>query len=420
MQLKSKGIEELNNFFKEELKHLGLPLLEQLRTVMVNRTSRKALVWIVGEFLGNLYETYWFSSMYDTFFDQTNKNFYVLKKTVTNHTHNYVVLKNNFNVDYLCEYHKTAFPVKCTFPSKTCYSKLGSQFYQFSVCCGLNSILDSKSASSPTIQKAIKIYEERYWSPFDLRISRPILIYLHSYNKLDGKLEPQYHIFSTIDRFPAIQEMIKQRPIVNSRFLKIDSYIFVDLIEKSLLSFTHLIPEKCLELSWEPLPYFQVYIIDQEKNCLYRNDPNKLKFYHHKTGATSNLFDHAKGFKYSLNMKSIEDSKDSENTIIVTEDLAKKSLHVLVIRYAAAIKDEYTTKFAGYYDVLSQLKVNPETMKEAGYLGLRESKYLSELLLEDKIVWASDDKRFYLVKKCQKIEKEGRRGKAMISYNSKN
>lgn len=41
-------------------------------------------------------------------------------------------------------------------------------------------------------------------------------------------------------------------------------------------------------------------------------------------------------------------------------------------------------------------------------------------MVEDKIVWASHESRFFLIKKCTKQVKEGRRGKQTVNYSQKN
>ena len=52
-------------------------------------------------------------------------------------------------------------------------------------------------------------------------------------------------------------------------------------------------------------------------------------------------------------MKSIEDSENSENCLLFSDDMASNSVNLLVVRYASAINDDFVSKFAGYYDVMA-------------------------------------------------------------------
>lgn len=166
------------------------------------------------------------------------------------------------------------------------------------------------------------------------------MFYLHRYDKVKRQLDPEYHLFSTIDLFTCVEEDQKIKAAINGRFLRLDDYIFLDTVDKSLLSLTHLIPKSYLENPWRPLPMFQVYLLRQNKDCIYRNDSYRICFHEQTTGQTSNLFEHPEGFKKALQMYCIEDSTTNyENKIICCEDLRSNTLNFLVIRYSTAIRD---------------------------------------------------------------------------------
>ena len=63
--------------------HVETVASEDIRLIMVDKTFKRALVFVSGDILGRIYSTDYYVSMVETIFDEANSDFYVLRKVLT-------------------------------------------------------------------------------------------------------------------------------------------------------------------------------------------------------------------------------------------------------------------------------------------------------------------------------------------------